>query len=337
MSDSHDSPCDGLISNHMAESADNSAAEEPKLGFVAEFKEFLGVLPQKNVFLVLLGAWVALFWFLGNSTFGYVDTPSLFSWMYTAYNAPGSEDSHGNLIPFVVLGLIWWKRDELKKLELQACPLAFGVIVLGLAFHIVGFIAQQPRISIVGLITGLYGIMGLVWGRQWMRHILFPFFLIVFCIPIGSLANVITFPLRLLVSELAVGVASNVLQLDIVREGTMMFDADRTFQYDVAPACSGIRSLITLFALTTIFGFVSYRSTWRRGVMMLSSLPLAVLGNVLRITTVVVVGDVYGSEKGLLIEQKLGFVTFLVAIVGVMILGHFLNEDRPVENDAHEE
>ena len=321
----------------MPESVENSSAEEPKLGFVAEFKEFLDVLPQKNAFLVLLVCWVALFCFLGNSTFGYVDTPSLFTWMYNAYNAPDSEDSHGNLIPFVVLGLIWWKRDDLKKLKLEACPMAFGLIALGLFFHIIGFIAQQPRISIVGLVTGLYGIMGMLWGRQWMRNILFPYFLVVFCIPIGSLADVITFPLRILVSELAVGVASNVLQLDIIREGTLMFDADRTFQYDVAPACSGIRSLITLFALTTIYGFVSYQSFWRRGVMMLSSVPLAVLGNVLRITTVVVVGDVYGSEKGLLIEQKLGFITFLVAIVGVMILGHLMSEDQPAREGAHEE
>jgi hypothetical protein len=52
---------------------------------------------------------------------------------------------------------------------------------------------------------------------------------------------------------------------------------------------------------------------------------------------VIVVGDVYGMDAGVAIEQKLGFLTFLVAIVGIMVLGHFLNEDRPVAEQNDEE
>ncbi len=73
-----------------------------------EWKRELAVvwrsLPDKPAFFLLLAGWLALFRFLGNSTFGYVDTPSLFAWMLNAYNAPGSEDAHGNLVPLVVLG-----------------------------------------------------------------------------------------------------------------------------------------------------------------------------------------------------------------------------------------
>lgn len=315
----------------------NESNVESKPGFLDELSSFWGALPHKGVFLVLSGGWLLLFGMLGNSTFGYVDTGSLFSWMYNSYNAPQSEDSHGNLIPFVVLGLIWWKREKLQSIRLEAWPVALPLIVGALILHVIGFIAQQPRISVLALLTGFYGIMGLCWGREWMRHVMFPYFLVVFCIPIGSLAGIVTFPLRVLVSEIAVWVASNVLQLEIIREGTLIFDRDRSFQFDVAPACSGIRSLITLFALTTIYGFMTFEATWRRAVMMLSSMPLAVLGNVMRITTVIVVGDIYGQELGSKIEQKLGFLTFLVAIVGIMILGHFMAENRPAENKEVDE
>ena len=78
-------------------------------------------LPDKGLFFGLLAAWCALFHFLGNSTFGYVDTPSLFHWMYNAYNSksPAADDGHANLIPFVVLGLFWWKRKELLAQPLK--------------------------------------------------------------------------------------------------------------------------------------------------------------------------------------------------------------------------
>jgi exosortase len=321
----------------MSEIAANEKTVDPKPGFLEEFTAFWRILPNKEIFFVLGVSWVALFYFLGNSTFGYVDTGSIFSWMYAAFNNPIYDDSHGNLIPFVVLALIWWKRDILVSVELKQWRMAFPLIVAAIALHLIGFVAQQPRISVVALFLGIYGIMGLCWGPKWMRNIFFPYFLLAFCVPIGSLADIITFPLRIFVTQIAVGFSSGVLQLDIIREGTLIFDGDRSFQFDVAPACSGIRSLITLFALTTIYGFVSYKAFWRRGVMMLASVPLAILGNVLRITTVIVVGDVYGMDAGVAIEQKLGFLTFLVAIVGIMVLGHFLNEDRPVAEQNDEE
>src|SRR5437660_10782396 len=78
-------------------------------------------LPDKGFFFYLLAAWLALFHFLGNSTLGYVRTPSLLHWMYTAYNPnnPITDDGHGLIIPFVVLGLFWWKRKELLALPLR--------------------------------------------------------------------------------------------------------------------------------------------------------------------------------------------------------------------------
>ena len=303
--------------------------EKNTASFVEEIRNFWEFLPQKRVVAVLALAWLALFQFWGSSTFGYIDTASLFSWMYNAYTAPFSEDGHGLFIPFVVLGLLWWKRGELTALRLEPWPWAFPIFAASLLLHVVGFMAQQARISVAALFLGLYAILGLCWGRGWLRRTFFPYFLFVFCVPIGSLATAVTLPLRLLVTQLAVGFASIALQLDVARDGTLIFDSARSYQYDVAPACSGIRSLIALFALATIYGFVSFQSPWRRAAMMFSSIPLAVLGNVLRIIVVIVVGSVYGEAAGEKVEQKLGLVTFfLIGIVGLVIVSRFLEEKK---------
>jgi len=276
----------------------------------------------------LFAAWLALFHFLGNPNFGYVDTPSLLGWMWNAYSTPNSEDGHGMLIPIVVLGLFWWKRKELLAVRWQLWWPGLGLVVFALLLHMAGYIVQQPRVSIVALFTGIYGLMGLVWGREWLLRSFFPFVLLLFCIPVGSLAESVTFPLRMLVTKISVGVSHHALGIDVIQSGSQIFDPRQKFGYDVATACSGIRSLITLVALTTIYGFVVFQATWKRLLMVAVAFPLAVLGNVVRITGVIISAEAFGQEVGTKVHDGAGFVTFAVAIVCVMALSHWLKEDR---------
>src|SRR5262245_52542757 len=92
-------------------------------------------LPNKGFFFVLLIAWLALFQFLGNPILGYIHSSSLYAWMYEAYNSPNpsaENDRHGNLIPFLVLGLFWWKRKALLAQSDRMWMPAFGVLLFGM-------------------------------------------------------------------------------------------------------------------------------------------------------------------------------------------------------------
>jgi exosortase len=293
-------------------------------------------LPNKGFFFSLLIAWLALFQFLGNATLGYIATPSLLKWMYLAYqpstDAGGSDDSHGNIIPFVVLALFWWKRKQLlaRKLDLWWPGLLLVGVALGL--HVAGYMVQQPRISIIALFTGIYGLMGLAWGREWLRASFFPFFLFVFCIPLGWSAVSITFPLRLLVCRLVEWISGNLLQIDIVREGTALMDPMHKYQYDVAPACSGIRSLFATLAVAIIYAMLSFRSGWKRGMLMASAVPLAVLGNVVRMLTIIVAAELWGQEAGAYVHEggPFGIISLLpyaAAFAGLLLLGYLLREE----------
>src|SRR5208283_2669715 len=100
-------------------------------GFRTDFLECWRRLPNKCFFFVLLAAWLALFHFAGNPTLGYVHSPSLFAFTLDAYHPllagwlrsmdltsishwmSDGEEAHCLLVPFVVLGLCWWKRKEL--------------------------------------------------------------------------------------------------------------------------------------------------------------------------------------------------------------------------------
>jgi exosortase len=285
-------------------------------------------LPQKPLFFGLLAGWLGLFHFLGNSTFGYIETPSLFGWMNYVYST-SEDDGHCTLIPLVVLALFWWKREELMRVEKRAWWPALLLVMAGLVLHMAGFLVQQGRVSILGFFLGLYGLMGLAWGRQFLKASFFPYFLFIFCVPLGTMADSLTLPLRSMVSVIAAGFSQWVLGIEVIRVGTQLFDPLRTFQYDVAAACSGIRSLTVLLALTTIFGFTTFKTGWKQALMVFIAFPLAVVGNVVRITGVIVVAEAFGQEAGMKFHDAAGFVTFAIAIVCVMILATVLREEPP--------
>src|SRR6185503_1970376 len=114
------------------------------------------------------------------------------------------------------------------------------------------------------------------------RASFFPMCLFAFAIPIGVLAETITVPLRLLATHITTFLAGNVLAMNIAQQGTQIVDLNGNFNFEVAAACSGLRSLTAILALCTIYGFTSYKANIRRFIMVLSGFPLAVMGNVLR-------------------------------------------------------
>lgn len=272
-------------------------------------------LPNRGFFLLLAAAWVCLFQFWGNATFNVLDPASLFSWIYNIDTSSNVDEEHGLLIPFVVLVLYWWKRKELVARPAALWWPAIGFIVLALALHYVGFVSEQQRLSVVAFFLGLYGLTGLAWGRHWLRASLFPFFLFAFSVPMAEFMDPLTMRLRLVVSRIVEIIAHLGLAPDLVRDGTQLFDAQHTFAYEVAAACSGIHSLMALTALATVYGFVVFKEPWKRAVMMVISLPLAILGNVVRLCFTIVVAESMGQDAGKFVETKAGYITFLVAMV----------------------
>ena len=296
-------------------------------------------LPNKVFFFMLLAAWLALFQFLGNAILGYVHTPSLFSWMYGQYNNPRADDAHGNFIPFLVIGLFWWKRRELLAPPLKLWWPGLLILLAALMLHIAGYAVQQPYLSIVALFTGIYGLMGLAWGRVWLRHSLFPFFLFMFSVPLGQRAEFITFPLRQLVSRLSELVAHGVLGIDVIRVGTQLLDPSGSYGFDVEAACSGMRSLIAVFLLATIYGFFVFRSPWKRLLLMALALPFSVLGNLARMLLIIMAAELGGQSWGNYVHEGgplgiISLVPYLPAIIGLLLVGRWLENRELKKNRA---
>ncbi|HEV2211000.1 MAG TPA: exosortase/archaeosortase family protein [Verrucomicrobiae bacterium] len=297
-------------------------------------------LPNKGFFLLLLAAWSILFQLVGNSTRGYIHTSSLFFYLFDAFTAGGkalldSEEGYGMLMPLVVLGLFWMKRKELLGLRLGVWWPGLLLLLSGVGLHLLGFLCQQPRISVVGFFVGIYGLTGLAWGQGWLRASFFPFFLFVFCVPLGTLALPVTFRLRLLVSELVTVIAHNVLVINVIRHGTSLINPTEGYQYEVAAACSGIRSMMATLALSVILAFFSFRTWWKRLLVIGSAFPLALLGNLLRMLTIVIAAELGGQQWGNYVHDGgpldlFSLLPYVPAFAGLLLLEHYLHRPRAI-------
>jgi len=302
--------------------------------------------------VALVAAWTALFHFIGHSTLGYVNTRSLFGWWLWVHTRGiegpdgsmhllrifDSEEFHAWLIPAVVLILLWCRRAELVAMHKGVCWPALGIFAAGALIHVLGYMVQQARISVVGYFVGLYGLTGLLWGAAWLRAALFPFALFAFCVPLGNSAEAITFPLRLMATRITSVVCDALLGINVLQDGTRLFDAGGSYQYEVAPACGGIRSLTAITAFGVIYGYVTFKTTWRRLLTAAAAFPLAVLANVFRLTLIVLAAEAFGQKAGSFVHDNSIFslAPYIPAIGGMLLLGWWLREDKKQRKKADE-
>ncbi len=187
----------------------------------------------------------AVFQFFGNATRGYIATDSLFYWWGFQWTNPTSEAEHGWLILGLSCWLFWQNARQEPAAPNPAMPRAAVAVMLGgLAVHLLGYTVQQTRISIIGCLLFTWGCLALAGGRRWGRAAVFPLGFMVFALPVNVL-DTAGFWLRMWVIEASHGIA-NAAGVAVIRSGTQLFSPDGLYQYDVAAACSGVRSLMAL-------------------------------------------------------------------------------------------
>lgn len=200
-----------------------------------------------------------------------------------------------------------------------------GAMLGGLAVHLLGYALTQARVSIIGFLLFAWGVLALAGGRRWGRAAAFPVAFMVFAIPL-NLLDTVGFYLRLGVIEVAWHLA-HLVGIDVIRNGTQLMSPDGGFQYDVAAACSGMRSLTALAALSLLLGYLNFRS-WRvRALVGLLCFPYAFVGNVVRIFSVIVIAEWRGQAAGVKMHDVMGFGVFVI-VLGLVQLTVWLFERR---------
>jgi exosortase len=190
--------------------------------------------------------------------------------------------SHGFLIVPLAVFFAWQRRAELRREPARPAPVAGLILIAGsLALLAVGTLASEFFVTRISFIGALVGIVLFLLGTTHLRLLAFPLGFLLLMIPIPAIVfNQIAFPLQLGASRLGETVIA-LAGVPVLREGNVIVLPATTLE--VAEACSGLRSLISLLTLGIVFGyFVDERPGVRVG-LALATIPLAILTNALRV------------------------------------------------------
>ncbi|HEV2731236.1 MAG TPA: exosortase [Terriglobales bacterium] len=212
----------------------------------------------------------------------------LISWLYfsTIMHLAGQwwQDpnfSHGFFVPAFALFVLWQDRARLAGLVAAPSVWGLGIIVFALCVLVVGVLGAELFLSRISLLLLIAGLIVYFRGWQFFRAILFPWAFLLLMIPVPAIIfNQITFPLQLLASRVAAGVLPWA-GVPVLREGNVINLP--AMALEVADACSGIRSLLSLGTLAIIYGYLMESRISIRIILALASVPIAVAANSLRI------------------------------------------------------
>jgi exosortase len=293
----------------------------------------LAALPREDLvkaalWALIVGLMFALFHFQGNTTDTRAFGRSAILWMIERWSddtTTGSDYSHGWLIPVAALAAVWMKRGELARAPREVSRIGLSVVILGLLIHWLGAKAQQTRFSLGGLVILIWGLPYYFCGWQVARLLIFPCAYLIFCIPLNFLDS-ITFPLRLFAASVSTALL-NGLGLAAERSGSAIYSTVAGgFSFDVADPCSGIRSLVAMAALTSFYAHLTQRTLLRKWLLFLSAIPLAIVGNIARITSVALTAEAFGEEIAMrIVHDYSGYIVFGVGILLMIGIAELMN------------
>lgn len=283
-----------------------------------------------------LVAWLALFLFWPYQHWHFDDRSSvLVGWFRMATSH--SEWVFCLLVPFLTAWLVYRERKKTALLPMKGEW--WGTVVIGIALGIfwMGYKVDTGYPGFVAAHLSLAGMILLIGGLPWMRALFFPWLFLFFMWPLLPLEERLAFPLRMTTAAIS-GKFLNLVGVDVVREGTALYSAadpvsglqqGDLFRLDVEEPCSGIRSLFSLMMVSAIYGYVSLKMPVQRMILFASAIPMAMLGNFVRMVLLAVGSLWFGTEfaVGRNIEghQEMSFFHSVAgyAVFGVALAGMF--------------
>lgn len=237
--------------------------------------------------------------------------------------------------------ILYAQRKQLSCLSARGTTWGLAILALALLIFWAGYRVENYYLGFLSVHLAVGGLILWLGGWNWLRAVAFALGFLAFVWPLYFLENSITFPLRMIMARASADVL-NLLGIPVVLQGTGIMSASEPlvglhagerFRIDVADPCSGIRSLFALMMIAALYGHFTLKAWWQKGILFASSIPLAMLGNLVRILTltlgIMTIGPEMAIGKDPLTDPSwfhtlAGYLVFAVALGGMIATGLLL-------------
>lgn len=232
--------------------------------------------------------------------------------------------SHGFFVPIFAAWAVWKERRRFAETPLQPSNSGLLVILGALSILILGVFGAELFLSRTSLLFLIAGVLIYFRGWKFFRATLFPWAILFLMIPLPAIIfNQIALPLQFEASKLATGLLG-MLGVPVLREGNII--QLPALNLDVVEACSGIRSLVSLITLAAFYGYLCEPRVWRRVLLVIAAVPIAVFANGVRIMGSGLLGQYWSPDKAEgFFHLFSGVLIFAVSILTMIALHQLLS------------
>jgi len=231
--------------------------------------------------------------------------------------------SHGFLIPVVSGYLLWKKREQLREVATTVDNRGLVLVVLGMIMFVVANGGAEYFTLRVSMLVTLVGLIFYLFGPLLVRMAWFELFFLLFMIPIPYVIYfAATFPMQLLASKITAFIL-NGIGMGVVRQGNIIHI--QGYSLEVAEACSGMRSLVSLLGLGALYAHLTQKRLSAQLILFLSTIPIAVIANVFRVfVTSLLAYTVTDEVTKEPLHSIMGLLVFVVAFAMMFVVGQIL-------------
>jgi exosortase len=227
--------------------------------------------------------------------------------------------SHGFVVVPLAAYFAWERRRAFVETPRRPSVAGLFVIAGSLLMLFAGTLGAELFLTRISMLATVAGILLFLFGRDHVRILWFPLAFLVLMIPIPAIVfNQVAFPLQLLASRFGES-ALSALHVPVLREGNVIVLANATLE--VAEACSGIRSLVSLLMLGIVYGHFADPRPGSRVALAVATIPIAIIANGVRVAGTGVAAHWFGAAAAEGFFHTLsGWVLFVVAFTMLLVI-----------------
>ncbi len=235
-----------------------------------------------------------------------------------------SNNSHGILVPIVSAYFAWQKKEELQSLAVQGRAWGGVLLCASLLLYIISFAGGIAFIARITMVSSLIGLVAFTYGNRFVQSLMFPLLFLLFMVPVPqTLIGIVALPLQLFATTISAAIIK-ALSIPVYQDGNMLYFVQT--QLEVAEACSGIRSIVSLTMLSVIFIHVMQQGWQRKLIMLLSAIPLAIVANIIRVSGTGILAHFYGDKAARsFLHESSGLLVFVFGFVVLSVEFFLLN------------